>query len=188
MVNQKYHDLKHAIALLKTDISGDEKMAYLNQIEDDIRSYEAQNKTGNKVLDTILTSKTIYGQKFGVTITCVADGQALDFISAIDISTLFGNALDNALEAVQKIPDSEERSIHLSVCRKKNFLCINIRNPYEGNLSFHSGIPTTTKEDREFHGYGLKSIRSIVEKYGGDMKISASNNRFDLNILIPVPN
>lgn len=188
VVNQKYHDLKHAIALLKTDISGDEKMAYLNQIEDDIRSYEAQNKTGNKVLDTILTSKTIYGQKFGVTITCVADGQALDFISAIDISTLFGNALDNALEAVQKIPDSEERSIHLSVCRKKNFLCINIRNPYEGNLSFHSGIPTTTKEDREFHGYGLKSIRSIVEKYGGDMKISASNNRFDLNILIPVPN
>lgn len=188
VVNQKYHDLKHAIALLKTDISGDEKMAYLNQIEDDIRSYEAQNKTGNKVLDTILTSKTIYGQKFGVTITCVADGQALDFISAIDISTLFGNALDNALEAVKRIPDPEERSIHLSVCRKKSFLCINVRNPYEGNLSFRSGIPITTKEDREFHGYGLKSIRSIVEKYGGDMKISASNNRFDLNILIPVPN
>lgn len=188
VVNQKYHDLKHAIALLKTDISGDEKMTYLNQIEDDIRSYEARNKTGNKVLDTILTSRTIYGQKFGVTVTCVADGQALDFISAIDISTLFGNALDNALEAAKRIPDSEGRSVHLSICRKKTFLCINIQNPYVGNLNFLSGIPVTTKADHEFHGYGLKSIRSIVEKYGGDMKISSLNNWFELHILIPVPN
>lgn len=187
VVNQKYHDLKHAIALLKADISDSEKMKYLDQIEDDIRSYEAQNKTGNKVLDTILTGKTLSAQKSGITITCVADGKELDFISAIDISTLFGNALDNAIEAVRQVKDPESRTIHLSVARKKNFICICVQNPYEGELIFKSGNPVTTKAEKEFHGYGVKSIRSVVEKYGGDVKITAVRQIFELNILIPVP-
>lgn len=187
VVNQKYHDLKHAIALLKADISDSEKMKYLDHIEDDIRSYEAQNKTGNKVLDTILTGKTLTAQKDGITITCVADGKELDFITAIDISTLFGNALDNAIEAVRQIRDPQSRAVHLSVVKKKNFLCICVRNPYEGSLIFRSGIPVTTKREKEFHGYGVKSIRSAVEKYGGDLKITAAHQMFELNILIPVP-
>lgn len=186
IVNQKYHDLKHAIALLKADISDSEKMKYLDQIEDDIRSYEAQNKTGNKVLDAILTGKALTASKSSVSITCVADGKAMDFISALDISTLFGNALDNAIEAVKKLDDTESRSIHVSVCRKKNFLCIRVQNPYKGNLAFRSRIPVTTKKNKELHGYGVKSIRSVVEKYGGNLNITAAHQMFELNILIPM--
>lgn len=73
LVNQKYHDLKHHIQLLRA-ASAAERTEYLDQMEQQIRTYEAQNKTGNRVLDTILTAKTIQCQSEGISLTCVADG------------------------------------------------------------------------------------------------------------------
>lgn len=77
-------------------------------MEDEIRQYEAQNKTGNKVLDTVLTSKSLYCAKHGITFTCVADGTLLDFMDIMDICSIFGNALDNAIECELKIADKEK--------------------------------------------------------------------------------
>lgn len=105
LINKKYHDLKHQIAVLRSETS-EEKAHYLDAMEQEIRSYEAQNKTGNEVLDTILTSKSLYCQQHGITLTCVADGAALDFMDTMDLCSLFGNALDNAIESVEKLPDS----------------------------------------------------------------------------------
>ena len=97
--------------MLRSETS-EEKAHYLDAMEQEIRSYEAQNKTGNEVLDTILTSKSLYCQQHGITLTCVADGAALDFMDTMDLCSLFGNALDNAIESVEKLPDSEQRLIH----------------------------------------------------------------------------
>ena len=83
LINKKYHDLKHQIAVLRSETS-EEKAHYLDAMEQEIRSYEAQNKTGNEVLDTILTSKSLYCQQHGITLTCVADGAALDFMDTMD--------------------------------------------------------------------------------------------------------
>ena len=115
LVNQKYHDLKHQIALLRSEIGADQKLDCLDQVESEIRSYEAQNKTGNEVLDAILTGKSLYCAEHGITMTAVADGHALDFMSVMDLSALFGNALDNAIEAAEQVPDPEQRLIVLSV-------------------------------------------------------------------------
>lgn len=104
LINKKYHDLKHQIAVLRSETS-EEKAHYLDAMEQEIRSYEAQNKTGNEVLDTILTSKSLYCQQHGITLTCVADGAALDFMDTMDLCSLFGNALDNAIESIEKLPD-----------------------------------------------------------------------------------
>ena len=101
-MNRKYHDLKHQIALLRSQ-GNEERNGVLDQMESEIQSYEALNVTGNKVLDTVLTSKSLHCQSQGIQMTCVADGHALDFLSAMDISSLFGNALDNAIESVGKI-------------------------------------------------------------------------------------
>lgn len=68
-------------------------------MEAEIRQYEAQNKTGNKVLDTVLTSKSLYCNKNGITFTCVADGTLLGFMDVMDICSIFGNALDNGSNA-----------------------------------------------------------------------------------------
>lgn len=187
MVNQKYHDLKHQIAILKSEVESQESKAYLDQMENEIKIYEAQNKTGNKILDTVLTGKHIFCQNNGINLTVVADGTALDFLEPMDISTLFGNALDNAIESVRKLPQEEKRLIHVAVARQKDFLRIRVENYYEGNLVFENGLPATTKEDKEYHGYGLKSIRSTVKKYGGSITIDTNENWFELRILIPLP-
>lgn len=186
MVNRKYHDLKHQIALLREEFGTREGLACLERMQNEIEIYEAQNKTGNKILDTVLTSKSIYCQGRGIKLTCVADGSALDFMDVMDISALFGNALDNAIESVKKIPDREKRLIHVGVAKQKGFLRINVENCYEGELLFENGLPKTTKKDKNYHGYGLKSIQSTVKKYNGSMTIEAKEGWFELRILIPV--
>lgn len=186
MVNQKYHDLKHHIAVLKSEVCNEDRYEYLEKMENEIKIYEAQNKTGNKVLDTILSSKSYYCQSNGITLTCVADGERLDFIDVMDISVLFGNALDNAIESVKKINDIEKRLIHFSINKRKNFLRIRVENYYEGNIIFENGLPITTKKNTGFHGYGLKGIKSITKKYSGSVTIKAKDNWFELRILIPM--
>ena len=121
LINYKYHDLKHQIAVLRSETDPEKRNEFLNHMEDEIRQYEAQNKTGNKVLDTVLTSKSLYCAKHGITFTCVADGTLLDFMDIMDICSIFGNALDNAIECELKIADKEKRLIHVTVSQQKNF-------------------------------------------------------------------
>lgn len=187
MVNRKYHDLKHQIAVLRAEIGTEQKMECLDQMEREIRAYETQNKTGNKVLDTILTSKSVYCQNHGIRFTCVADGHALDFIEVVDLSTLFGNALDNAIEGVSQLEDAEQRLIHLSVSRQKRFLRVRVENRCREDLTVGQGLPGTTKKDKNLHGYGLKSIQATAEKYGGSLTVCAENGWFELRVLIPLP-
>ena len=186
LVNQKYHDLKHHIQLLRAEVASEEKLEYLNQMEQEIRSNEAQNKTGSRVLDAILTAKSLQCQREGITLTCVADGQALDFMHPMDLSALFGNALDNAMEGVKKLSDPDKRLIHLSVARQKGFLRIRVENCYEGDLDLKSGMPASTKQDKRYHGFGLKSIQAIAAKYGGSMTIGSKDGWFELRILFPL--
>ncbi len=185
-VNQKYHDLKYQIAILKQEVNAEESLAYLEQMEREIKSYEAQNKTGNKVLDTILTGKALYCQNNWIELTSVADGSLLEFMDPMDISTLFGNMLDNAIESVSKIEHKERRLIHLTVSKQKNFLRIKTENCYDKEPVFVNGIPATTKKDSRLHGYGIKSIQSTVKKYGGSVTMRAEKGWFELRILIPL--
>lgn len=186
IVNQKYHDLKHQIVLLKAEANSERAIRYLEEMEKEIKSYEAQNKTGNKVLDAVLTSKNFYCQNKGIGMTCVADGSLLDFMAEMDISALFGNVLDNAIECVEKMEEKEKRLIHLSVAKQKNFLRIRVENYCEDKLSFKNGMPMTTKKDKRLHGYGMKSIQSTVRKYGGSVTAGVRDNWFELRILIPL--
>lgn len=186
VINHKYHDLKYQIALLKEETTDDSGLAYLNHMEKEIRLYEAQNQTGNKILDTILTAKAVFCQKNDITMTVIADGALLSFIQPFDLSTLFGNMMDNAIESVQKIEDKERRLIHLLIAKERNFVRIRLENCYEGEMIFEGNLPQTTKEEKDYHGYGLKSIHNIVNKYDGSVIIEANNGWFELRILIPI--
>lgn len=186
LVERKYHDLKHQINLLRSEISQADRLEYLDALEQEIRSYEAQNKTGNQVLDILLTAKSHTCQNLGIRLTCVADGSTLDFMHSMDLSALFGNALDNAIESVSKIADPEKRLIHLSVARQKQFVRIRVENCYEGELVYSNGKLVTTKQDKLYHGFGLKSMQDTVSKYGGSLTIDAREGWFELRILLPV--
>jgi sensor histidine kinase regulating citrate/malate metabolism len=186
LINYKYHDLKHQIAVLRSEQDAGKRNEFLNRMEEEIRQYELQNKTGNSVLDTVLTSKNMYCDKHGITLTSVVQGELLDFMDTMDICSIFGNALDNAIECELKIPDKEKRLIHVTVSRQKNFLMIRVENYFEGNLRYKEGRLATTKKEKEFHGYGIKSIKYIVNKYQGAVSINTDNNWFDLKLLIPL--
>ena len=115
----------------------------------------------------------------------MVDGGAVDFMGVMELSTLFGNALDNAIEAVGQIPDPEQRLIHLSVSRQKGFVRIRVENRCTDSLIVGTELPGTTKSDKRFHGYGLKSICATAEKYGGSATVRAEGGWFELRILIP---
>ena len=187
MINRKYHDLKHQIAVLKTEAQSGSAVFSLEKIEEEIRAYEGQNKTGNAVLDTILTSKSIYCQIHGIEFRCMADGRALSFMELMDLSALFGNMLDNAIECEEQIPEKERRMIRLAVFKERCFVRIRIDNYCEQILQFHDGLPVTTKEDAYLHGFGMKSMRITAEKYGGSLTAGQRDNWFELRILIPLP-
>ena len=185
LINQKYHDLKHQIALLRTQ-TGEQRNAVLDSMEQEIKAYEAQNDTGNKVLDTVLTSKCLSCRAQNIQITCVADGSAVDFMDVMDISNLFGNALDNAIEGVVQVSEPQRRLIHLSVAKQKGFATIRIENCYNGELQFKNDLPVTTKKDEQYHGFGLKSIQATARKYGGTATVTTHNGWFELRVLIPL--
>nr|WP_253957882.1 sensor histidine kinase [Metabacillus halosaccharovorans] len=186
IINYKYHDLKNQIIFLRAEEDADKRNAYLTKMENEIKFYETQYKTGNNVLDTVLASKNIYCIKNGITLTCVADGTLLEKMDVIDICTIFGNALDNAIEYEKQIEDIEKRLIHVSVFSQKGFLMIRFENYFEGELEYEGDLPVTTKKDMFKHGYGLKSIRYGVQKYDGVVKVDQKDNWFELYILIPL--
>ena len=186
LINYKYHDLKHQIAVLRSEEDPKKREEFLNRMEEEIRQYEAQNKTGNKVLDTVLTTKSLYCAKHGITFTCVADGTLLDFMDVMDICSIFGNALDNAIECELKIQEKEKRLIHVTVSKQKQFLILRFENYCEETLQYQEGTPVTTKKEKEFHGYGLKSIQYTVNKYDGAVSVNLEDNWFELKVLIPI--
>ena len=186
LINYKYHDLKHQIEVLRKEQDPEKRNAFLNQMEEEIKQYELTNKTGNSVLDTVLTSKSMYCDKHGITLTSVVDGHLLEFMETMDICSIFGNALDNAIESVLKIEDKEKRLIHVTVSRQKAFLMIRIENYFEEKLKISEGQIETTKMDSDFHGYGIKSIRYTVNKYDGAVDIESKDSWFNLRILIPI--
>lgn len=186
IINQKYHDLKHHIALLRTEQDILKKEAYLDELEKTIKPHETEFKTGHHALDILLTQKANDILENNINFTCVADGEHLAFISVLDILSIFGNALDNAIESVKNINQIEERIIKLAIFTQNQLLFIKLDNYYVNTLNVIDGNFITTKQDKQNHGYGIKSIKTIVEKYGGSIKISTENHWFSLMILIPI--
>ena len=139
------------------------------------------------MLDAILTAKSSYCLDHGITLTSLADGEALGFMGVVEVSALFGNALDNAIEAVSKLADREQRLIRLSVARQKGFLCVKVENRCLDSLVVEGELPRTTKPDKALHGYGLKSIQATAEWYGGSVTVQAEKGWFTLGIVIPIP-
>lgn len=183
IINVKCHDLKHQIS----GLSGKASETELKEIEDAIDIYDSRFKTGNEALDVILTRKSLFLKNKNILLTCMADGHGLSFMSDEDIYSLFGNILDNALEAAEKVEDPEKRIISITVTVKDSLIFISAVNYFSGKLTFFEGLPQTTKEDRAYHGFGMRSINMIAKKYNGDCTVRASGDMFSLDIMFFIP-
>ncbi len=182
LINIKCHDMRHKIRAITDgkNLTNEE----ISEIEQSIAIYDSSVKTGNEALDVILTEKGFRCNGKGIKFTCVVDGSSLSFLSESDIYSLFGNIMDNAIYATLKVKDPEERLINLKVHKANGFVSINIKNSYEGEITFgKDGLPITNNPDKNYHGFGMKSIAYIVDKYAGNLSIAVEDNIFNLNIL-----
>ncbi|MDR2071385.1 MAG: GHKL domain-containing protein [Treponema sp.] len=187
LINRRYHDMKHQIAVIRSERDPAKRAAYLDEIDNEIKQHEVQNKTGNEVLDTVLAAQGMICKKNNISLTCVADGTLLNFMDVMDICSIFGNALDNAIEGVLTTEDPEKRLIRAALYSQNKFILICFENYFEGNIKLENGLPATTKGDKGSHGFGLKSIRYTAEKYGGSMTVNIEEAWFILRILLPLP-
>lgn len=182
IINIKCHDIRHQIAAMGSDGYAQE----IRKIGKLVDIYDATPRTQCVALDVVISSKALACQSQNITLTCMADGRSLDFMEDSDIYALFGNILDNAMEAVSKVSDPDKRQISLTVSNREGFLLIEAENFYSGEITFEQGLPVTTKSDRGFHGFGTRSIQILTEKYGGDLKLSVEEGIFRLSIMLPI--
>lgn len=183
-VNIKYHDLKHELQR----IQGGGKMSTerLEEIVEGVAIYEAFAKTGNETLDILFTDKTLTCISKGISFSYMADAAELGIMDASDVYSMFGNLLDNAIEYVQNIEDRGKRFIRLFIKPQGAMLLIHEENYLESEVKLVDGVPQTSKDDKLYHGFGIKSMQRTARKYGGDLKINSEGNLFKIDLFIQI--
>lgn len=182
LINIKCHYLKHQISALRKNAS-EESIA---EIERAVMVYDCTVKTGNDVLDVILTEKKLMCESKNIQMTCVVKGDLVSFMDATDIYSLFGNALSNAIESVSDEPLIDNRCIGVTVQSAGDMLFIHVENYFSGEIELENGLPVTRK-DRDYHGFGMKSMERIAYKYGGEISVVAAEEKFNLDVILPIP-
>lgn len=183
-VRSVYHDMKNHLLVLERQTSSKEASQMLETLQQEVEMYENYAHTGNDILDIILKEKTELARKKQIDFSITADLDGINFIEPLDISTIFGNSLDNAIEASEKLPEGQG-AILVKVVRVQNFLSILIEN--NCGEDSHSGGRRTTKKDDFLHGFGISNMKNAVAKYKGQLITKCENGKFTLKILIPIP-
>lgn len=184
IINVKCHDLKHQLRAIRHDEHSDLKE--LKQVEQAISIYQTAARTGNETLDIVLMDKLLYCDRYGITITCIADGSSISFMSEVDVYSLFGNALDNAVTAVEQLPPPL-RDIKLTIKNIGDVVTVRVENHFEGKIRLEDGVPVTTKKNKFYHGYGFLSMQMIAAKYNGKVKVDVDGDKFILNVVFVNP-
>ena len=184
LINIKCHDIRNRISKAG-ELNGMLAPETLREITDSIRVYDSSMRTGNKTLDIVLTEKRLRCSESGIELSCMADGALLSGIPEDDLYFLMDNILRNAIEAARELADPEKRVINLTVTAAGPMVRIYEENYFDGVLAFVDGLPRSTKGDDANHGFGMRSIRHIVNKYAGNLAVSAHDGVFSLSILLP---
>ena len=178
-INIKYHDLKHRLRDMR--LPAEE----VESIKDAVRIYGSRIRTGNDALDVLLTENSLRCSEEGIRLTFMGNGADLNFMQVMDVYSLFGNAISNAVEAVEKLEDPEKKIIDIVSERRGDMVSIHISNYFDGKLRLEDGMPVTSKTWEEgFHGFGMKSMKLIAEKYGGSLSASADGDLFTLDVYL----
>ncbi len=163
------HDTKHHFLVVQEYLKNEEYenlQKYIKQISDEFQRTVPKVYTGIKILDFILEQKRVVAQKSGIRYEI--DTMLLTGIPTTEQETcaLFGNLLDNAIEACCLV-ETEEKWIEIQINQSNQLLSIEVLNTFEIPCIRKQGVFETIKEERSVHGYGIKSMRRIVDKHQG---------------------
>ncbi len=182
MLHVKAHDLKHQVAILRK--GGKEAEDLLNELESVVYNYESTIVTDNAVLNVIISEKWQYCIKHKIKMTCNVDPKAFSNLENAHLYSLLGNILDNAIEAVMKFKEKEKRIISLNISYNRGVSMLQCYNYFNGKVTFQDGLPLTDKGEKSVHGFGVKSIKNIVDYYNGEINFDIDKDIFNLRISI----
>ena len=184
-LNRKYHDMKNFLLYLKNnEKSGPELEPSIEQLMKSIEPYGNNISTGNTVVDVILGEKMAVCSEEHIVCVPYLDGHLLDFVKPLDLCTLIGNAMDNAIESCCRIPDRERRYIRLHSAAKEDTVVLTVRNTFQTAPDLQNGLPGTTKDDAKNHGYGLRNMRYLAERYDGFLSCRIEEEEFVLTVTL----
>lgn len=206
LVNAKFHDVRKGLAQLRStmqkmehtgkseslDMNSQPPMNSMQELENAIHIYDSIYQTGNDLIDALLTEKSLYCVAHDIVLNAIVDGKSLDFLEPSEISALLGNVLDNAIEASEDVQLSDtQRVIELNCHRAGGYAVIESSNffAHEVTISPDTGLPVTSKKDKRFHGYGMKSIEMTTHERGGKVvvHVDEQDKIFEIRIVIPTP-
>lgn len=155
---------------------------YTNDIHKMLNELNQRYYTSNKVLNIILNDKFDYIKEKDIDVICRIGDVDLSFIRDIDITTIFANLLDNAIEATLEI--DKNAYIKLDINKFNELLVINISNSIINKPIYKNKKFKSTKENH--NGLGIENIKKSLEKYDGTMLIDYKEDEFKVNIVIPI--
>ena len=192
------HDIINNLSMLSAlhdEKNYDGAKEYIDTLLGNVKSMSPKYITGDEMLDCIVGMKAAKMDEEGIDFSLegVIDGGL--GMKAVDVCSIFANALDNAIEACEKIPKDISRWIKLSVKRTDKFFLIKLENSMNEEektqlLSrlFDEGERITTKKDKAHHGFGVQNMKETVLKYEGIDKVEIEDGVFVLSIVIPRTN
>lgn len=183
LINIKCHDLKYRISKIPSITDEKDQLEYINSVKDTVAIYDNIFQTGNNALDLVLTEKSLRCNEYNIKFSCMEDGKEIFFMGSTDLYALLGNLMDNAIESVLKEENEEKQIISLNISNRNGGCHLHLENYCTDSVEFVDGLPVTTKADKDYHGFGVRSIRYITQKYYGDLLMRSENNRFLTDII-----
>lgn len=185
-VRKLYHDINNHIYCVENLKNNSEEIdEYVSNLKDEIKSFKYIYNTGNMVLDIILNEKSEICAKKGIKFNCCINFSKINFMKPIDVSSIFSNILDNAIEACDKIMDeNSNKYIKIKGTITKSFFVLKCENSKINSITINRSILLTDKMDKFMHGIGIQSIKSSLQKYNGELLFENNKDKFMLNIYI----
>lgn len=185
LINIKVHDIKHQLASIRSGGEGGKVYdKQLSELDSAVNIYDTSLESGSAALDVVMRQKSLVCRNNGIRLTCMISGKKLAFIPEHEQYSLFCNAIDNAIDGVSALPE-EKRVISLTEYTQGGNLVIRAENFFSGKINFSNDLPSTTKSG-EGHGYGMKSMRMIVENHGGRLIARTEHETFIVEMVFPL--
>lgn len=179
------HDIKNHMQTLEeiySEGSSIEAKQYAKTILESMDAFSGRFKCKNRVLTIIINDKILKCDEQGIKIDTQVEDLNFDFIDPFDMTTIFSNILDNAIEACSKVSIGR-RQIDLKIYKFNEFITISVRNSYDGKLIWDKDSLVSTKGGKHM-GLGLKNVKTAVEKYEGTMQRKSDGKYFEVKILM----
>lgn len=180
------HDMGNHVMILESLCQKNqqqEAVRYLSALKEEFDEVTSEVKSGNPVTDVIIEEKRKEALQKGISFSCNFSYPRGVMVDAFDVSIILSNGLDNALEGAVFC---REPYIRVSSWQENNAYMIEMENSLTGTIRIdeETGMPVSSKADKEKHGYGLANIRRVAGKYFGDIVVEQKEGCFFLRVML----